>query len=142
MALVVAFYRVGLETLTPSSWAIRATDEVLLIGHGTGWTFDDTDSTLTDLALGSTELAAVAYSRKALVPGTPVYSAGRWSLPLAATVWPTLGAAEDVAAVVGFEAGVDDTVSYPLWAIYDDGGDPIVTLDGTDLTVSYNLGVT
>lgn len=141
MALLVAFYRGGAQRLSPTTWAARTDDEVLLIEHGTGWTFDANDTSLTDLALGTTEATAVGYSRAAATPGTPVWSAGRWTLPLSAIVWPSCGAAEDIAAVVGFESGVDDAASVPLWAVYDSGGAPIVTLDGTDLTLTHDLGL-
>ena len=141
MALVLAFYRSGLENLTPDTWAARAADEVLLIEHGTGWTFSQSHVSLTSLSLGSTELTATGYVRKALVPSTPAFSAGRWSLPLGAVTWTSLGTAEDVAAVVGYEAGVDDAASVPLWALYDDTAAEIATLDGTDLTLTLDLGV-
>jgi len=141
MALVVAFYRTGLENLTPDTFAARASDKVLLIEDGTGWTFNQSHVSLTSLNLGTTELTATGYVRKALVPSTPAFSAGRWTLPVGAVTWTALGTAEDVAAVVGFEAGVDDAASVPLWALYDDGAAAIATLDGTDLVLTLDLGV-
>lgn len=141
MALVLAFYRTGLENLTPDTWAARTDDEVLLIEDGTGWTFNQSHVSLTSLNLGTTELTATGYVRKALVPSTPAFSAGRWSLPVGAVTWTALGTAEDVAAVVGFEAGVDDAASVPLWALYDNAAAAIATLDGTDLVLTMDLGV-
>ena len=141
MALVVSWYRSGLETLTPSAWDARTADEVLAIEHGMGWSFDATDTTLTDLALGGCELVATGYARAALTTGTPVFSSGRWTLPLSAVVWPSCGTTEQVAAFVGFAAGVDDASSVPLWVVNDSGRASIVTLDGTDLTLSMDLGV-
>ncbi len=142
MALVVSWYRSGLESLHPATWDARTNDKVLAIEHGMGWSFDATDTTLTDLALGGCELTAIGYSRATLTTGTPVFSSGRWTLPLSAVVWPSCGTAEQVAAFVGFEAGVDDATSVPLWVLRDSGGASIVTLDGTDLTLSMDLGVT
>lgn len=141
MALTLAFYRGGIERITPTGWAARAADEVLLIENGTGWTFDDTHTSLTSLTLGTTELTATGYSRKALVTGSPAFSAGRWTLPLAASVWTSLGTAEGVAAAVGYEAGVDDANSVPLWVLYDPAPAAIATLDGTNLTVTLDIGV-
>ena len=142
MALVVSWYRSGLESLHPATWDARVDDKVLAIEHGMGWSFDATDTTLTDLALGGCELTAIGYSRATLTTGTPVFSSGRWTLPLSAVVWPSCGTAEQVAAFVGYEAGVDDASSVPLWVLRDSGGAAIVTLDGTDLTLSMDLGVT
>lgn len=144
MALTLAFYRGGLERITPTGWAARAADEVLLTEFGTGWAFDITHVSLTSLVLGTTELTGAAgYARQPLVPSTPSYSSGRWSLPAAAVTWTSLGTAEQVAAVVGFEAGVDDANSVPLWALYDPVGPAaIATLDGTDVTLTLDLGVT
>lgn len=142
MALTLAFYRGGLERITPTGWAARAADEVLLTEFGTGWAFDITHVSLTSMVLGTTELTAAGYARQPLVPGTPSFSSGRWSLPAAAPTWTSLGTAEQVAAVVGFEAGVDDANSVPLWALYDPVGPAaIATLDGTNLTVTLDIGV-
>lgn len=142
MALTLAFYRVGIEELTPGTWATRAADEVLLIEHGTGWSFDQAHVSLTSLILGSTELDITGYARKPVVPSAPTFSSGRWSLPAAAITWSALGTSEDIAAVVGFRAGVDDAASAPLWALYDDGGAAIATLDGSDQVLTLDLGVT
>lgn len=141
MALVLAFYRTGLENLTPATFAARADDKVLLIEDGTGWTFNQSHVSLTSLNLGTTELTATGYVRKTLVPSAPAFSAGRWSLPLGAVTWTALGTAEDVAAAVGFEAGVDDAASVPLWVLYDNAAAAIATLDGTDLVLTMDLGV-
>ncbi len=142
MALVVSWYRSGLESLHPATWDARTNDKVLAIEHGMGWSFDATDTTLTDLALGGCELVAIGYSRATLTTGTPVFSSGRWTRRLSAVVWPSCGTTEQVAAFVGYEAGVDDATSVPLWVLRDSGGAAIVTLDGTDLTLSMDLGVT
>lgn len=139
MAVVLAFYKSGVDELTPATWAARTDDEVLLIEHGTGWAFNADHVSLTSLNLGTTELAAAGYTRKPLVHSAPVWSGPVWSLPLAAVVWATLGTAEVVAAAVGFRAGVDDAASVPLWALYDDTAAAITTLDGTDLTLTLDL---
>lgn len=142
MALTLAFYRSGLEDLTPSTWAARADDEVLLIESGTGWSFDQSHVSLTSLNLGTTEFAGANYVRKGLAPSAPSFSSGRWSLPLGAVTWTSLGTDEDIAAVIGYEAGVDDAASVPLWALYDPAPADIATLDGTDLVLTLDLGVT
>lgn len=142
MAQTLVFYRGGLERLTAAGWASRTDDQALLIEYGTGWSFDITHVSLTSMILGTTELTATNYARKAVTPSTPSYSSGRWSLPAAALVWSSLGTAEQVAAVVGFEAGVDDANSVPLWAVYDPAPAAICTLDGSDLTVTVDLGIT
>lgn len=142
MALVVDFYTSGTQELTPALWVARADDHVLLIEHGTGWTFDADHVSLTSLNLGVTELTATGYARKPVVTSASVWSAPRWSLPTAAWIWTSLGTAEGVAAMVAFrDVGGVDASSVPLWALYDDGGAAIVTLDGTDLTVTADLGV-
>ena len=142
MAITTVFYAQGIARLNATGWDARADDELLLIEYGTGWTFDEDHVSLTSLTLGTTELTAANYTRKPLVPGTPAFSAGRWSLPAAAPTWTSLGTAEQVAAVVGFEAGVDDANSVPLWALYDPVGPAaIATLDGTNLTVTLDIGV-
>lgn len=141
MTTQTSFYRGGLEGLTPSLWTSRTDDEVLLIGDD-GWTFDVDDVSLTDLTLGTNELAAGGYDRLTVTTSTPVWSSPRWSLPSAAFVWPDLGTAEPVYAVVGFEAGVDDTNSVPLWAVYDDEAAALWTCDGTTVTYTVDLRVT
>ena len=145
MALVLAFYRGGREALDAESWSGRV-DEVLLVGADT-WTFVAGQSSLVDMSIPSAEVVAAGYARATVTPGTPAWSAGRWTLPTAALVWPAMGTAEDVYAAVAFEPGVDDASSTPLWALYnyDDGTDtylPLDTLDGTDFTVTFDLGVT
>lgn len=142
MALVTKLYRGGKQRLHPEGWTGRGDDEVLLIAHGTGWSWDIDHVSLTSLILGTTELVADGYARLSVTPSTPTWSSPRWSLPMAALVWSALGVDEDVAAVVGFQAGVSDASSVPLWAVFDDDGDPIETLDGTDLTVTVDLGTT
>ena len=140
MALTLAFYRGGLERITPTGWAARAADEVLLTEFGTGWAFDITHVSLTSLTLGTTELTAANYTRKPLVSGTPAWSAGRWSLPTSSVVWTSLGTAEGIHAVIGYQAGVNDASSVPLFAVYDPTPAAIATLDGLDLTVTLDLG--
>ena len=142
MAITTVFYAQGVARMTPSGWDARADDELLLIEYGTGWTFNEDHVSLTSLVLGTTELTATNYVRKPLVSGTPAWSASRWSLPTSSVVWTSLGTAEGIHAVIGFEAGIDDANSVPLFAVYDPAPAAIATLDGTDVTLTLDLGKT
>ena len=140
MAITTVFYAQGIARLNATGWDARADDELLLIEYGTGWTFNEDHVSLTSLVLGTTELTATNYVRKPLVSGTPAWSASRWSLPTSSVVWTSLGTAEGIHAVIGFEAGVDDANSVPLFAVYDPAPAAIATLDGSNLTVTLDLG--
>ena len=141
MAITTVFYTQGVARLTPSGWDARADDELLLIEYGTGWTFDEDHTSLTSLTLGTTELTATNYTRKPLVTGTPVWTGPRWSLPTSAVVWTSLGTAEGIHAVIGYQAGATDAASVPLFAVYDPAPAAIATLDGSNLTVTLDLGL-
>ncbi len=140
MAITTVFYAQGVARMTPSGWDARADDELLLIEYGTGWTFNEDHVSLTSLVLGTTELTATNYVRKPLVSGTPAWSASRWSLPTSSVVWTSLGTAEGIHAVIGYQAGIDDANSVPLFAVYDPAPAAIATLDGSNLTVTLDLG--
>jgi len=142
MALTLAFYRTGLEELSPDTWASRTADKVLLIEHGTGWAFDQTHVSLSSLLLGTTELTAVGYARKDVVPSAVSFASGRWSMPSSSWTWTSLGTSEQVAAVVGYRFDTDDANSAPLWVLYDPAPAAIATLDGSDFVVSVDIGVT
>lgn len=133
--MTFSIYKGGLERITPTGWAARAADEALLIEDGTGFAFNVDHVSLTSLNLGTTEFAGANYVRKAVVPSTPTWSTDEWRLGIGAIVWTSLGTAEDLVAIVGYEAGVDDANSVPLWCCT---WSPVITLDGTDFTVSPN----